>query len=59
MFILQSRLKIGFMLKTVEKMADRGTLVWPWLPKPVRMVRDVTGRNGPNWEDPPQNLRTF
>ena len=30
-----------------------------WLPKPVRVVCGVTGRNGPNWEDPPQNLRTF
>ena len=39
MFILQSRLKIGFMLKTVEKMADRGTLVR------LKEIRPSTGND--------------
>ena len=39
MFVLQSRLKIGFMLKTVEKMADRGTLVR------LKEIRPSTGND--------------
>ena len=39
MFILQSRSKIGFMLKTVEKMADRGTLVR------LKEIRPSTGND--------------
>ena len=39
MFILQFRLKIGFMSKTVEKMADRGTLVR------LKEIRPSTGND--------------
>ena len=39
MFILQSRLKIGFMSKTVEKIADGGTLVRP------KEIRPSTGND--------------
>ena len=39
MFILQSRLKIGFMSKTVVKIADGGTLVRP------KEIRPSTGND--------------
>ena len=39
MFNLQFRLKIGFMIKTVEKMADRGTLVR------LKEIRPSTGND--------------
>ena len=52
MFILQSRLKIGFMSKTVEKMADRGTHVRPKETRPSTgndVIVQISKNRNLNW----------